>query len=126
MNFETKDSGKRKQFSTGMQRDMNDDKPMFSLINPLSVPYNETLLYRWAMLMTRGAKKYNARNWEKAGTIEELMRFRDSAERHFRQAMDGEVDEDHFAAVLFNLNGMVYLMYKLNVDAKGNLIDDEI
>lgn len=119
MTFKTLDSGKRKVFSTGMQRDLNTGKPMFSLINPLSMPYNETLLYRWAMLMTRGAEKYNSRNWEKAATVEELMRFRDSAERHFRQALDGEIDEDHFAATLFNLNGMVYLMWKLGVTSKG-------
>lgn len=119
--FQTKDSGIRKKFNSDMVRDCNDNKPKFSLITPLSMPYCETLLYRWAMLMTRGAAKYSERNWEKANGIEELMRFRDSTERHFRQAMDGEVDEDHFAATLFNLNGMVYLMWKLGVNCKGEV-----
>lgn len=123
MTYVTKDSGKRKVFKTGMQRDLNNNKPKFSLINPLSMPYDETLLYRWAMLMMRGAEKYDERNWEKAETVEELMRFRDSAERHFRQALDGETDEDHFAATLFNLNGIIYLMWKLKVDAKGRKVE---
>ena len=112
--FETKDSGERKKFNSGMRRDTQKDKPRFDLINPLDLPYNETLLYRWAMLMFRGAEKYGNRNWEKANSQEELDRFKSSAERHFRQAMDGETDEDHFAAVLFNLNAIVYLQYKLN------------
>lgn len=73
--------------------------------------------------MMRGAEKYDERNWEKAETVEELMRFRDSAERHFRQALDGETDEDHFAATLFNLNGIIYLMWKLKVDAKGRKVE---
>ena len=119
--YQTKDSGTRKKFSSDMVRDCNDNKPKFSLISPLSMPYNQTLLYRWAMLMTRGASKYSERNWEKANSVEELMRFRDSAERHFRQFMDGEVDEDHAAGTLFNISGMIYLMWKLGVNCKGEV-----
>lgn len=111
----TLDSGKRAEFSSGMVRDTQDNKPRFDLIIPESQPYNETLLYRWAALLTRGAVKYGTRNWEKANSVEELDRFKASAMRHFIQAMSGEKDEDHWAAVVFNINAIVYLESKLNV-----------
>lgn len=100
--FATKDSGQRVVFDTGMNRDVQDDKPRYDLIwTPL--------LKRWAELMGRGAIKYGERNWEKAKTKEELERFRASAFRHFIQWFDGETDEDHGAAVLFNIAGAEYV-----------------
>lgn len=111
----TKDSGKRAEFASGMVRDTQDDKPRFDLILPESQPYNETLLYRWAALLTRGAIKYGYRNWEKANSREELERFKASAMRHFIQAMSGEMDEDHWAAVVFNINAIIYLEGKCDV-----------
>jgi hypothetical protein len=110
--FITKDSGKRQEFSTGMKRDVQDGKPRYDLISGLG--QKDTLLKRWAELMARGSIKYGDRNWEKACTLEELERFHASAWRHFVQAMSGETDEDHFAAVCFNLNGMLYVVEKLN------------
>jgi hypothetical protein len=113
--FITKDSGKRAKFNSGMQRDIQDDKPRFDLIIPKEQKYENTLLYRWAMLMNRGAKKYNERNWEKANGEEEMNRFKASAIRHFFQWMSGEEDEDHAVAVLFNINGYEYVKEKQNV-----------
>jgi hypothetical protein len=94
MEYITKDSGKRQKFSTGMQRDVQEDKPRFDLILPSYIPYKEQLLTRWANLMNRGAQKYDDRNWEKAETEEELNRFKASAFRHFMQWFKGESDED--------------------------------
>lgn len=111
--FITKDSGERIEYDSGMRRDIAKDKPRFDLINPKNMPYDETLLYRWAMLMTRGMDKYGYRNWEKANSVEELRRFKASAWRHFVQAMCGEEDEDHWAAVCFNINAVIYLQWKL-------------
>jgi len=116
--FKTKDSGKRQDYESGMRRDIQENKPRFDLINPLNMPYDETLLYRWAMLLERGMDKYGYRNWELANSEEELRRFYSSAWRHFVQAMSGEEDEDHFAAVLFNLNAIVYLQWKLKTKEK--------
>lgn len=113
--FVTKDSGKRAEFASGMVRDTQDNKPRFDLMLPADQPYEETLLYRWAGLLTRGMIKYGERNWEKANSVEELIRFKSSAMRHFIQAMSGETDEDHWAAVVFNVNAIVYLESKLNV-----------
>ena len=107
-NYETKDSGNRQTFDSGMQRDTADDKTDWSLV------YDGPMLERYAELMTRGARKYSARNWMKAAGQAELDRFRSSAARHFAQWLRGDDDEDHAAAVVFNLNGAEYVMEKLN------------
>lgn len=104
--FETKDSGERKVYETGMQRDTDKNKPRFDLVW-------KPLLWRWAELMARGAEKYGANNWQKAATQEELDRFKASAERHMQQWLRGDTDEDHCAAVIFNLGGAELCKEKL-------------
>src|SRR5690348_12500929 len=81
--WETKDSGKREDYASGMRRDTQEGKPRFDLIVPQSLPYNLQMLTRWAALMSRGAQKYGDRNWEKGNGIEELERAQASAFRHF-------------------------------------------
>jgi hypothetical protein len=110
--FITKDSGQRQEYDSGMRRDLQSGKPMFDLILPKSQPYSETLLKRWADLMGRGIEKYGPRNWELANSEEEMARFKSSAMRHFMQWICGEEDEDHAAAVLFNINAAEYLKWK--------------
>lgn len=108
--FETKDSGERAEFPTGMVRDLNTGKPRFDLITPLDQPYDRQMLTRWASLMARGALKYGDRNWEKAGTKEEYLRAKESAFRHFMQWYLGAADgEDHAAAVFFNITEAEYV-----------------
>ena len=109
----TKDSGQKKTYSTGMERDLQKEE-RFDLILPKGIPYNEQLITRFASLMGRGAIKYSDRNWEKAETQEEHDRFKESAFRHFMQWSCGEDDEDHAAAVLFNIQGAEMVDYKLN------------
>lgn len=99
----TKDSGQRATFDSGMQRDTQEGKPRFDLMFPVGVPYEEQFVTRIAALMARGAEKYDDRNWEKANSPEELERMKASAIRHFIQWLCGERDEDHAAAVVFNL-----------------------
>jgi len=111
--YETKDSGRRQDYDSGMRRDIQEGKPRFDLIIPLKIPYNETLLYRWAMLMERGMTKYGYRNWELANSEEEMIRFKQSAFRHFMQWFSNEEDEDHAAAVLFNVNAFEWLKEKI-------------
>jgi hypothetical protein len=105
--WETKDSGERVNFESGMVRDVNNDKPMYSLIW-------RPMLKRWAELMTRGAKKYGKNNWMLASGEEELERFKDSALRHMYQWLDGDLSEDHAAAILFNVSGAEYVKSKMN------------
>lgn len=111
--FVTKDSGKRQNYKSGMRRDLQEGKPRFDLIVPLTEKYDETLIHRWAMLLERGMVKYGYRNWEKADSEEELIRFKSSAMRHFMQWFSNEEDEDHAAAVLFNINAAEYLKNKM-------------
>lgn len=101
--FVTKDSGTRATYDSGMVRDTQDGKPRFDLLVPEGIPFDAQFLTRCAALMARGAVKYEDRNWEKADSTEELARFRASAFRHLMQWLAGERDEDHAAAVVFNL-----------------------
>jgi hypothetical protein len=101
--YETKDSGSRIRTASGMQREAKTEQPRFDLLVPLKVPYQDQLLTRAAALVERGARKYDSRDWEQASTPAEAEEFRDSAFRHFMQWMCGEADEDHAAAVVFNV-----------------------
>ncbi len=101
--YVTKDSGERAQFDSGMVRDSEKGKPRFDLLLPLGVPYEEQMLTRDALLMARGAEKYDARNWERARGQAELDRYHSSALRHLMQWIAGETDEDHAAGVRFNI-----------------------
>jgi len=109
MNYITKDSGKTQNYKSGMKRDIQEGKPRFDLIIPINQKYENTLLYRWGMLMERGREKYGERNWEKANSQEEQDRYKQSAFRHFIQWFCGEQDEDHLAAVLFNMNAFEHI-----------------
>lgn len=105
--FETKDSGERVEFDSGMTRDTTVGKVLWHLVT------SGPMLRRWAGLLTRGAVKYSADNWLKAAGTEEYDRFRESAFRHFMQWYSGENDEDHAAAVYFNINGAEYVREKM-------------
>lgn len=111
--WETKDSGHRRQFGSGMQRDRGDSKERFYLILPKIIPYEHQMLTRWAGLMSRGAEKYSDRNWELAETEEELDEFIESAFRHLMKWAAGMTDEDHAAAVFFNIAGAEMVKWKL-------------
>jgi hypothetical protein len=102
--FGIKDSGERKQFESGMVRDTEDAKVDYTLA--LDGPMFE----RYAAHLTKGAKKYDARNWMKASGEAELERFKRSALRHLLQWFRGDRDEDHAAAVWFNVNGAEYVL----------------
>lgn len=175
MDFQTKDSGKREEFASGMVRDVQDDKPRYDLVyKPLYIRWiryqgptlplqlldvamqmylggdtsadhaaallqginafecvkeygayvpclaYHPLYYRWAMLMMRGAKKYGDNNWMKAEGEAELNRFKASAERHLQQYLRGDTDEDHGAAVCFNLAGAEYVKTKMATQSQEN------
>lgn len=120
--FSIKDSGERAQFESGMVRDTADDKIDYTLV--LDGPMFE----RWAVHLTKGAKKYAKRNWMKANDEAEYQRFRESALRHFIAYLRGDTDEDHGAAVIFNINGMEYVKEKLAsraVNGKINSLDGQ-
>lgn len=108
--MEVKDSGKREQFDSGMVRDTTEGKTDYTLV--LDGPMFE----RWAVHLTKGAKKYAKRNWMKAQGMAEYLRFKESALRHFLQWFWGRTDEDHAAAAIFNINGAEYVKEKMDAE----------
>lgn len=98
--FVIKDSGKRKEFASGMVRDVTTDKIDWTLA--LDGP----MFKRYAIHLTKGAIKYAKRNWLKANSAEELEHAKESATRHFMQWLAGDTDEDHASALIFNLNAV--------------------
>jgi hypothetical protein len=92
-----KDSGKRQDFDTGSKRDTQDGKPRYDLI-----PIHP--MHRLAMHYANGAVKYGDRNWEKG---QPMSRYFASAERHLAAAKAGKTDEDHLAAVAWNIFGII-------------------
>lgn len=118
--FTIKDSGKRASFKSGMVRDVEDGKVDYTTV------FNGPMLDRWAAHLTKGAVKYpdlpnGEPNWTLAEGEQEYRRFRRSLTRHFRQYLRGDLDEDHAAAIFFNISGMEYVREKLlNAKARPN------
>lgn len=124
MAFVVKDSGERKQFDSGMVRDTSAGKTEYHRV------FEGPMLERWAEHLTKGAAKYpdnpdGSANWTLAAGEAEYVRFRASACRHFFQLMRGDDDEDHAAAVFFNINGMMYVQEKMQTQAAVDFIMDE-
>lgn len=118
--FIVKDSGQRQQFAGGMVRDTQDGKIEYDRV--LDGPMFE----RWAEHLTKSVAKYpdaalGVPNWTLAAGDEELVRFKKSAVRHFVQWLRGDMDEDHAAAVFFNINGVEYVAEKMAADGGGNI-----
>jgi hypothetical protein len=90
---EVKDSGNRQEFVTGSKRDIEVGKGNPSLIPTLP-------MRRLAKHYENGAKKYGRHNWTLG---QPLSRYIDSLERHVWAVKDGMHDEDHEAAVLWNM-----------------------
>lgn len=106
MEFVTLDSGAREEYKSGMVRDTAAGKPRYDLIPIMP-------LRRLADLYARGAEKYGDRNWQLASSEQELQRFKASGLRHYFQYLNGDTDEDHAAAVVFNVFAQMFLEAKL-------------
>ena len=106
--FTVKDSGERTEFASGMVRDRADHKVNYHLA------FDGPMFKRWAEHVTKGAIKYGKRNWMKAEGYQELERAFESLCRHFYQYLAGELDEDHAAAIFFNINEIEYIREKLS------------
>lgn len=88
-----KDSGERREFTTGAVRDRGAMKGRPDL-RPIHA------LQRLDLHMEKGAKKYVSRNWEKGMPLSE---FFNSAQRHADKLLAGYTDEDHADAWLWNV-----------------------
>lgn len=88
-----KDSGEREEWDTGSRRDTQVGKGRYDLIPPY-------FLKRLAVHLENGARKYGDKNWELG---QPLSRYLNSGIRHSYNILDLQVDEDHPAAVAWNL-----------------------
>ena len=104
----------RVQFAGGGMRDSQAGKPRFDLLIPKGVPFERQYLTRVALHMAKGAERYSDRNWEKFQDEEALERAKASAFRHFMQWFTGETDEDHAAAIFFNVMAVEYIKEKMS------------
>lgn len=100
---EIKDSGTRREFSTGAVRDMGNEpdgspKGRFDLI-----PWE--VIWDLAKHFQKGADKYGPNNWQKG--IDANSYF-DSAQRHLVKHHLGHTDEDHAIAALWNICCMIW------------------
>lgn len=90
-----KDSGERREFSTGAKRDMAEGKgDMVSLPN--------AAILRLSKHYEAGALKYGRWNYTKGIPVSSFL---DSALRHIFKYLDGWDDEDHLSAAAFNILG---------------------
>lgn len=93
------DGGKRISYGEGLaEREPSDGKGRFDLISPFAL----TRIAKWYEL---GSKKYKDRNWEKGMPF---SRYVDSAFRHLVKFMMGMNDEDHLAAVAWNVMAIMH------------------
>ena len=102
--FTIKTSGEKMAFESGMVRDNEDTKTDFT--NRLHGP----MLRRWAEHLTKAKSNYpdvapEVPNWTIGDGDEEYYRFRRSLFRHTMDYLEGKRDEDHAAAIFFNIDG---------------------
>lgn len=100
---EVKDSGQRTNFETGARRDLSSGKGRYDLI-----PF--IILERLAKHYENGARKYEDRNWEQGIPLRSYL---DSSLRHLTKWSQGSDDEDHLAAVLWNIAGLIWTIDKI-------------
>lgn len=93
MTYKIKDSGKRRVYATGANRDVNTEKGRFDLLPPQAIR-------ALAIHYQKGCEKYGERNWEKGIPV---ARFIDSAIRHIFQFLDGLDDENHLISAAWNI-----------------------
>lgn len=98
MEYELQDGGEREEYLSGAMREPETGKLRYDLIPPEP-------LRRLALNMTKGAEKYGVHNWNKGMPASRLL---SAALRHIELARTGNQDEDHWAAAVFNIFGIMH------------------
>ncbi len=106
--FTIKDSGKRGEYAGGMVRDTEEGKLDWSNLRIGPMPR------RIVAHLTKGREKYpdpfpGIPNWTQGRGIEVWLRARASFNRHNDAWQAGLTDEDHAAAMYFNMNLTEYV-----------------
>lgn len=96
--FEIKDSGVHHNFETGSRRDSQEGKGAPDLISPFMED-------RLSKHYEAGAIKYAPRNWELGQPSSQYFR---SARRHLKEYLMGKREEDHLAAAIWNISGIIH------------------
>jgi hypothetical protein len=102
-------SGKSIEFTSGARREDKSDAPRPDLVSPFA-------LMRLGKWMGLGAKKHGDRNWEKGLPFSSMLQ---AIWRHLLKWMMRWEDEDHLAAVLFNVQALMHFE-----DTKRMELDD--
>lgn len=103
-----------KIFEICLTQDADPRQIRYDLIPP-------TALYRVAMHYSNGAIKYDSWNWALGM---EFSRFYGSMDRHLKQSILGETDEDHLAAVVFNANAIMHFQDLIKHNPELAHLDD--
>ena len=98
-----KDSDEMTVFASGAVRDKKTGKGRCDLL-PACV------LLRLAKHYERGAERFGPYNWQQGIPCHSFV---DSALRHMLKYMDGQTDEDHLIAAIWNLCGLAWTEEKL-------------
>ena len=101
-------------FPMGAKREFVADKPRYDLI---SLP----AMRRLAIHMAAGVEKYSERNWEKGMP---MTRYEQGLLRHVFQYMEGDRQEDHAAAVLFNMGCIMHHEEEIRAGRLPESLDD--
>ena len=103
LGYKIKDSGERRVYDTGAQRDRSVGKGRYDLDSPYTA---EAL----AIHYEKGALKYGDRNWEKG---QPLSWYLDSQIRHLNKFRMNLWDENHLIASHWNSNCLVDTWIKI-------------
>lgn len=109
-----KDSGERRNFSTGAVRDVARGKGRMDLLPP-------DALIALSKHFEKGAEKYAERNWEKGIPY---TKYLDSGIRHAVQCLNGETDEPHAVAAAWNFLCLVQTMIWVDKGILPSTLDD--
>jgi hypothetical protein len=112
---ELKDSGSRREFSTGAVRDAGGIEKGRPSLRPVHA------IRRLDLHMGQGAKKYSARNWELGIP---LSVFYESCQNHLDKLLAGYIDEDHAAAALWNIACFIETEHRIKVGVLPFELDD--
>jgi len=108
-----------RSFATGSIRGDRSGKGRYDLLSPIA-------LRRLAKHCENGARVYSARNWEKGQPLSCMF---DSAVRHlytflYDQMLGNEPEEDHLAAAMWNVQGVIHTQEMIRMEKLPKELDD--